>query len=167
MIDLTGYKFFPMVMSAVAIFAAIPNYAAAESVSVSASISTQISVEVNSDTVAPVVRKTKDYTGVIVDCRGLDLRRAMSPVIKAESGSIIYGDKDLDFDKINEIGMAEYCTDINETTRAGSKPLVVRAVGLSNFNCNPVLSIADAKKVLMTNEVSGYLQDLSVVFLTD
>lgn len=167
MINLTKGKFFPMIMSAVTMFFANTNCASAESVSVSASISTQISVEVAADTAAPVVRKTEGYTGVIVDCRGLDLRRAMSPVIQAENGKIIYGDKDLDFDKINEIGMAEYATDIHSATRAGSKPLIVRAVGLSNFNSNPVLSSADAKKVLITNQYSGYLKNLSVVFLTD
>lgn len=167
MIDLTKCKNFLILMSAVTMFAAIPNCALAESVSVSASISTQISVEVTADTAAPVVRKTEGYTGVIVDCRGLDLRRVMSPVIKSENGSIIYGDKDLDCDKINEIGMAEYATDIHSTTRAGSNPLIVKAVGLNNFNSNPVLSSADANKVLITNQVSGYLKNLSVVFLTD
>ena len=167
MIDLTNCKNFLMLMSAVTIFAANTNYAAAESVSVSASISTQISVEVTADTAAPVVRKSDGYTGVIVDCRGLELRRAMSPVIQDESGKIIYGDKDLDCDKIIEIGMAEYATDIHSTTRAGSNPLIVKAVGLNNFNSNPVLSSADANKVFITDQVSGYLKDLSVVFLTD
>lgn len=149
---------------ALIIFAAVPNNALANSVSVSASVSTNINVEINSEPAAP---KFQDYTGVIIDCRGLNLQRAMSPVIKDEDGRIIYGDKDLDFDKINEIGMAEYCTNIKSALRAGLRPLIVQALGLTNFRSCPVLSNADARKILITNEESGYLRNLSVVFLTD
>lgn len=149
---------------ALIIFAAVPNNALANSVSVSASVSTNINVEINSEPASP---KFKDYTGVIIDCRGLNLQRAMSPVIKDEDGRIIYGDKDLDFDKINEIGMAEYCTNIKSALRAGLRPLIVQALGLTNFRSCPVLSNADARKILITNEESGYLRNLSVVFLTD
>lgn len=154
-----------MAVSAVTIFAAIPNYALAESVSVSASISAQINVEVNTE--VKTEKKSEEYTGVIIDCRGLDLRRAMSPVIQSENGEIIYGDKDLDFDKITEIGMAEYAVTMKETARAGERPLIVKAIKLNNFNSNPVLSNADAQKVLITNEISGYLKELNVVFLMD
>ena len=147
----------------VMVFSSVPKNALADSVSVSASISAQISVEITSES-SP---KPAMYTGVIVDCRGLGLQRAMSPVILDESGKIIYGDKDLDFDKITEIGMAAYATNMNETSRAGAQPLIVHAISLSNFNSNPVLSNADANKVLITNEVSNYLRNLNVVFLTD
>ena len=147
------------------IFVAIPNYALADSVSVSTSISAQINVEVNTEVKAE--KKSEGYTGVIIDCRGLELRRAMSPVILDESGKIIYGDKDLDCDKITEIGMASYSTSMNDATRAGLNPLIVKAVKLNNFNSNPVLSTADAQKILITNQVSGYLQELNVVFLMD
>ena len=95
------------------------------------------------------------------------MERAMSPVIKDEDGRIIYGDKDLDCDKITEIGMASYSTSMNDATRAGLNPLIVKAVKLNNFNSNPVLSTADAQKILITNQVSGYLQELNVVFLMD
>ena len=154
-----------IIASAVTVFTSIPNSALAESVSVSTSISAQINVEVTAE-VNPE-KKSKDYTGVIIDCRGLDLRRVMSPVIKNENGKIIYGDKDLDCDKITEIGMASYATSMNDVARAGSHPLIVKAVKLLNFNSNPVLSNADAHKVLITNEISGYLKKLNVVFLMD
>lgn len=154
-----------LTISAVTIFTAIPNYALADSVSVSTSISAQINVEVNTEVTTE--KKSEGYTGVIIDCRGLELRRAMSPVIQDESGKIIYGDKDLDCDKITEIGMASYSTSMDDVARAGSHPLIVKAIKLNNFNSNPVLSNADAQKVLITNEISGYLKELSVVFLMD
>ncbi|MBQ7705869.1 MAG: hypothetical protein IJT73_10695 [Selenomonadaceae bacterium] len=156
-------KLFLLVI-AVMIFTVIPKYARADSVSVTASISAQISVEVNTE------KKSEDkpiYTGVIIDCRGLGLQRAMSPVIKNENGEIIYGDKDLDFDKITEIGMASYANNMNETERAGDHPLILQATKLNNFNSNPVLSNADSNRLLIANEISGFLKDCKVVFLTD
>ena len=156
-----------LLIFATTIFAAIPNYALADSVSVSASVSAQINVEINSETTPELKKQTEGYTGVIIDCRGLNLQRVMSPVIKDENGEIIYGDKDLDLDKINEIGMAAYATNMNETSRAGSNPIIVPAMKLSNFNSNPVLSVADASRVLIANEDSGFLKNLNVVFLTD
>lgn len=155
------------ILVAVIVFAACQNVAFADSVSVSASVSAEIKVEVKSETISEPIKKTDGYTGVIVDCRGLGLKRAASPVIRSESGKVIYGDKDLDFDKINEIGMASYATDINDVARAGSKPLMVKAKSLHNFNCNPVLSDADAQRIVFANSIDDFLKDLSVVFLTD
>ena len=40
------------------------------------------------------------YTGLIVDCSGLGLKPAMSPVIKNGLGQPIYGYKNLDYDKV-------------------------------------------------------------------
>lgn len=158
---------FILLIFAVIIFTAVPKNALAESVSVSASVSAGINVEINSEPRQRARSNSLDYTGVIIDCRGLDLQRAMSPVIKDENGKIIYGDKNLDFDKINEIGMVSYATNMHETSRAGSHPLIVRAIGLTNFRSNPVLSNADAHKILITDEVGDYLRNLNVVFLTD
>lgn len=146
----------------VAVFTTAPNSALADSVSVSASVTTKIKMEINSD------KKQITYSGVIVDCRGLGLQTAASPVIKTESGKIIYGDKDLDFDKINEIGMALYATSIPESvSRAGEHPLIVRAVRVDKMKSNPVLSNKDAARVVKANEVSGFFKELNVVFLTD
>ena len=148
--------------AAVTFFATAPNSALADSVSVSASVSAEVKVEVNTED------KTINYSGVIVDCRGLGLKTSASPVIKNESGKIIYGDKDLDFDKINEIGMAEYTTSIQESTaRAGKNPLIIRAVKLDKFNTSPVLSNKDAERVLIADESSGFFKELNVVFMTD
>ena len=144
--------------AAVAIFALVPNTALANSVSVSASVSAEVKIEVNTED------KTINYS----DCRGLGLKTSASPVIKNESGKIIYGDKDLDFDKINEIGMAEYTTSIQDSTaRAGKNPLIIRAVKLDKFNTSPVLSNKDAERVLIADESSGFFKELNVVFMTD
>lgn len=127
-----------------------------------AEVSDEIKIEVSSDS------QSESYSGVIVDCRGLGLQTAASPVIKTESGKIIYGDKDLDFDKINEIGMAAYATSFEDSAeRVGTNPLIVRAVSVDQMKSNPVLQDIDAEKVITANEINDFLKDLKVVFLTD
>lgn len=108
-----------------------------------------------------------DYTGLIVDCRGLSLQPVMSAVIKNTNGTRIYGHKNLDIDKIISMGMADYIMDEESVGRAGDNPLVVKAVAVENFNSNPVLTISDSNRVLIENYATKFLNDLKVVFLFD
>ena len=105
------------------------------------------------------------YTGLIVDCRGMQLHPAMSPVIRDAGGAPIYGYHNLDSAKVIANGMAAYATREDMTARAGSHPLTVRAVRLENHNANPVLSVEDASRVLVENRASGFLDRCAVVFL--
>ena len=107
------------------------------------------------------------YTGLVVDCRGLGLKTAASPVIKNINGTKIYGHKNLDIDKIISVGMVDYVSDPEKISRAGSHPLIVKAVALENFNCNPVVSIEDSNRILIENYATKFLKELSVVFLFD
>ena len=106
-----------------------------------------------------------DYTGLIVDCRGLELQPVMSPVIENVNGTKIYGHKNLDIDRVIREGMADYSVDLENVNRAGSNPLVVKAVSAKNFNSNPVLNIPDSNRVLIENYATKFLSDLKVVFL--
>jgi len=105
------------------------------------------------------------YTGIIIDCRGMNLQSVMSPVIKNENQETIYGDKNLDYDKIIELGMATYSDGVENLERAGNNPIVVKAVALDNFNSNPVLSVADSNRVLLENKSTNFLDKMNVVFL--
>lgn len=108
-----------------------------------------------------------DYTGLIVDCRGLGLQPVMSAVIKNTNGTKIYGHKNLDIDRIIREGLADYVSDEESVGRAGENPLVVRAVAVEDFNSNPVLSIPDSNRVLIENYATKFLKDMKVVFLFD
>ena len=108
-----------------------------------------------------------DYTGLIVDCRGLGLQPVMSAVIKNTNGTKIYGHKNLDIDKIISMGVADYISDVDSIDRAGKNPLVVKAVAVENFNSNPVLTIPDSNRVLIENYASKFLKEMKVVFLFD
>ena len=118
--------------------------------------------EVPADVQLPAVGT---YTGLIVDCRGMQLHPAMSPVIRDAGGAPIYGYRNLDSAKVIANGMAAYASSEDMAARAGRHPLLVRAVRLDNHNANPVLSVEDANRVLVENRASGFLDHCAVVFL--
>lgn len=106
------------------------------------------------------------YTGLVVDCRGLGrINPVMSPVIKNAHGEKIYGHKNLDYDRIIREGMASYARGMGEADRAGSNPLVVKAINLDDLNATPVLTMEDAEFVLYENSMSHFLDKIAVVFL--
>ena len=157
---------FPQPVAAVA--PSVPT----QSVQVTVTVNTQPAVPAasvpatgSSAAAAPAGKAIGGYTGLIVDCSGLGLKPVMSPVIKNASGQPIYGYKNLDYDRVVSNGMAGYTADIRNAVRAGANPLVVRAIGLDNHNGNPILSVADANRVLIENGASGFLDRTAVVFV--
>ena len=155
-------KIFLAATSAILLFA---NTADAAVISAEATATIKVTIKKSVDEYASAAQG--DYTGLIVDCRGLGLQTAMSPVIFNTNGTKIYGHKNLDIDRIIEIGMVDYINDLNNVDRAGTNPLVVRAVSLRDFNSNPVVSLADSNHILIENHVTRFLQQLKVVFLYD
>ena len=109
-----------------------------------------------------------NYTGLVIDCRGMNINCVMSPVIKNANGQAIYGHQNLDYDKIIVNGMASYANDAYDQisrARAGNNPMVVKAVNLSDLNANPVVSVADADKILAANQHDKFLDNCAVVFI--
>lgn len=129
---------------------------------------TNINVTTTVNTVVGGVASTK-YTGLVVDCSGLGLQAVMSPVIKNGNGQPIYGYKNLDIDKVIDMGMASYSTSSNDAVaqaRAGSNPLVIKATKVDGtIPGNPVVSVEDANKILIANQVDMFLDNCSVVFV--
>jgi hypothetical protein len=54
---------------------------------------------------------------------------------------------------------------MSEAGRAGRNPLIVRALDVENHGGTPVLSVADANRVLIENGATHFLDDTNVVFL--
>ena len=106
------------------------------------------------------------YTGLIIDCSSVDkaINPVMSPVIKNSNGQPIYGHQNLDYDKIILEGMASYAATQADCSRAGSNPLVVKAVSLADLDANPVVSVEDADKILAANQHDKFLENCAVVF---
>lgn len=118
---------------------------------------------------ASVSQTNANYTGLVVDCRGLGtLIPVMSPVIKKADGKPIYGHENLDYDQIVVRGMASYADDTSDEisrSRAGNNPLIVKATGIADLSATPVVSNADADKILAANQHDGFLNNCAVVFV--
>lgn len=111
------------------------------------------------------------YTGVIIDARGLGVQPTFSPRIYDETGTIVYGNKYIDPNFAISQGMVEYTIDPDmvkaaETgqSRAGARPLIIKALRVVDNNCNVVISTADANAMLSYNQSAGFLKNCAVVF---
>lgn len=129
-----------------------------------------------------------NYTGLVVDCGDAELNPVLSPEIRNE-GRTIYAYDNLDRDKILANGVVGYVdTSADDFTlanasgensfaqvgnkvlaaendsRVGDNPLVIKVSELSADGTCPVISTADADKILAENQISHFLDDGAVVF---
>ncbi len=115
--------------------------------------------------VNPVTAKG-GYTGLVIDCRSLDVAPAMCPSVYSEDGRRIYGYQINDSKTLIEKGAANYIKDAAWAyRRAGSNPLIVKATRVENFRINPIVSNADADIILAENAVSHFLDQGAVTIL--
>jgi hypothetical protein len=114
-----------------------------------------------------------NYTGLIIDARGLKVQPAMAPRILKADGTVLYGTGKVDFDQLIEKGMASYYRDMGAAradSRAGSNPLVIRAIGVYRravATIDVVISDADAAKLLAEDARTQFLKQMRVVFVVD
>ena len=104
-----------------------------------------------------------NYTGLIIDCRGLNLSKAIAPAIKSVDGTEIYAYKNLGYQAAVDNGMVEYSSTL-ETSRAGSSPLIIKATKISGA-CDVVVSAQDADKILSANKSAKFLNNCLVVLV--
>lgn len=107
----------------------------------------------------------KIYTGLVVDCRGLNLNVAISPVLKSASGEKIYSYENISRQTAVDKGIVEYSDKLDSgLQRTGNNPLMIKAIKISN-ECDAVVSEEDANKILIANQTSKFLNNCSVVFV--
>lgn len=109
------------------------------------------------------IRSEINYTGLVIDCRGLNLAQAVAPSIKSAGGLEVYAYKNIGYQNATSKGMVEYSNSIN-SPRAGSSPLVVKAVKLSGA-CDVIVSDEDADKILAANQSTNILTNCAVVLV--
>ncbi|MBO4780750.1 MAG: LPP20 family lipoprotein [Selenomonadaceae bacterium] len=109
------------------------------------------------------IRSEINYTGLVIDCRGKNLSEAIIPTIKSAGGVEVYAYKNIGYQNTVERGMVEYSDNIN-SPRAGSSPLVVKAVNISGA-CDVIVSDEDSDKILAANQASNILANCAVVFV--
>ena len=117
--------------------------------------------------------QSANYTGVVVNAEGMGLEPTFSPVIYDINGRIVYGIRNLDYDRAISQGMVAYANTLEKAThgnRAGDNPLVVQAIGVrggrnSVNKVNVVVSVEDGDRILLACEKSNILQQAAVVFV--
>ena len=108
-------------------------------------------------------------TGLVVDCRGLKLERAMAPAIYDENDRIIYSSRYISSDLLIASGLCDYDTieDMHSLSfRAGAQPLMIKPLKLRDFNRNIVVSVKDGELILVANQKNEILKNTKVVFLS-
>ncbi|HPO82811.1 MAG TPA: S-layer homology domain-containing protein [bacterium] len=113
------------------------------------------------------------YTGLVIDARGKNVTRSMSPKIYDEKGREIYGvslfsKENHPLDEYIILGIVDYLHNESEisTSRAGSNPLIIKAVATSGpFNDDFIVSEGDGDLILKENEISKFLEDMAVAIL--
>lgn len=122
---------------------------------------------------APVPAQGEPYTGLLIDCRGKPLARAMCPRILDPAGNRLYQDVEAPEALLQERGVAGYFaqdTDPTLTARVGKHPLIVKAQGITGrgvTRADVVLSAADFALVQSANAQSHFLEKLAVAILVD
>lgn len=111
-----------------------------------------------------------DRTGLVIDCRGMGIQRCMAPQVVTESGEVVYPDrKNLpSVDYMEETGMASYVCDLSNAKRAGSNPIVVKALSVAGAaKQTAVIADADGKSILAEERGGKFLAKYKVTFLMD
>ncbi len=119
-----------------------------------------------------IVTSTGPYTGLLVDCRGIKISRAMGPRIYDESGGDVWGLIHMDPDLAQEKGKVGYCKSVAQakSMRVGANPLIVKATasrGNKFYPSDAVVNIADGALVKSENTKYHFLENLAVGFLVD
>ena len=147
----------------------IQNYPVAPTVPAvtEAPVAVATAAATTSSTTAAPTPATGVITGLVIDCRGLGLERAMAPNILDDSGRTIYNSKNVDASAIVKNGLASYSKSDTPSNidYAGANPLIIKAVSLIDFNRNPVVSKADGDKILASNQKYDFLKRCAVVFI--
>jgi len=117
---------------------------------------------------------TGPFTGLIVDCRGIGVKRCISPILMTEGGKTIYGRfprmTDAQIEESKRVGVVGYLGSPEHVlkSRAGERPLVVRALRVEgNFIGNPIISDADGERILAENSKARFFDKWKVAFLVD
>lgn len=107
------------------------------------------------------------YTGLIVDCRAVQLRPALSPKIFDKAGSEVYGSAKVSKDFAVQQGMMGYLKDVEkakQNSRVVGNPMVINAIGVKGSNkTDIIISDEDAAKIKELSSKLNFLQECRVI----
>jgi hypothetical protein len=112
-----------------------------------------------------------EYTGILIDAKGLESRPALFPRAVTESGDEVFGADFAKAEHLAQSGLVGYFHDRASALtadRIGSNPLIVRALGVAGTNsCDLVISQADAARIHGSRSNLELLSRCRVGFLVD
>lgn len=117
------------------------------------------------------------FTGLVVDARGLGVRRGMSPKIVDERGNIVYAGIEADASVVIGRGLVGYMYDIDSAIKNPRLavhevypyrvPFIVQAVDVVDdpFRASVVVSVTDAERIRRELQKYDFLGRYAVVFV--
>ena len=123
---------------------------------------------------APTVLKG-DFTGLLIDCRGLKLSPAMSPFLYGPDDEAVYPREEITADTIVKQGVVAYYKSKEaaiKSSRVGARPLIIKASAVKKdgddmWYTSPIVTQADAARILAEDARSGFMKKLAVGFIVD
>jgi len=107
------------------------------------------------------------YTGIIIDCKDVQLRPALAPKIYNKSGEEIYGSANVSKDFAIQQGMIGYLKSVEsakENSRVTNNPLVIKAIGVKGTNkADIIISDEDAAKIKDLETKLNFLKECRVI----
>lgn len=111
------------------------------------------------------------FTGLIIDCKGLNVKPAMSPKILDKAGKEVYGSAYVSRDWAIKYGIVGYAKEVAAAAkldRVGDKPGQVKAVEAAGDNSTDVvISNDDAADIRSAAENLKFLSECRVVLVID
>lgn len=111
------------------------------------------------------------YTGILIDAKGLDSRPALFPQLVTESGDEVFSADFAKPEQVTQYGLVGYFhnrTQALTADRIGSNPLIVRALRVTGTNsCDLVISQSDAARIHGSKSNLDLLSRCRVGFLVD
>lgn len=114
-----------------------------------------------------------DYTGLLIDCRGMKLNPSLCPLLLNEEEKTFYPTGKENPQLIDERGLADYYKSdklARQTDPLGKNPLVVkglRAHGAKFYKTNVVLSDDTSTQIQRENAKAHFMDELEVAILID
>lgn len=109
------------------------------------------------------------FTGLIIDARGLEIKKTMSPKVYSVTGEEVYGTLNVDPDYVLEVGVVGYYDQSSldkATERIGDHPLIVKAIGVRDEK-HTVISKEAAEKIRLADLIKPFLRYCRVIILVD
>jgi hypothetical protein len=111
------------------------------------------------------------FSGLIIDCKGLNLKPALSPRVIDEDGKELYGSANVLKDwavKYGTVGYAKSVQNAAKLERVGQNPTRIKALKASGQNVTDVvISNDEAAKIRKAAKLLKFLSECRVVFVVD